>query len=116
VRGFPLSVAAVFRLRARSPSLAVIFAALSPHPEIPFLADKVGAAGMRRFRRSERVTTQGTVFRSELCQPWVVHADNRGAVTRRRMCVASLIEVPPSRMVTLNVADCWLKLLAFHSF
>jgi hypothetical protein len=40
VPGFPLSVPAPFGLWGRPLSLAAISAALSPHPKIPFLAEK----------------------------------------------------------------------------
>ena len=40
LRGFPRPVLARFGLFGFSPSLVVIFAALSLHPKIPFLADK----------------------------------------------------------------------------
>ena len=40
VRGFPLSVSGPFSLCEPTLSLAAISVALSPHPKIPFLADK----------------------------------------------------------------------------
>ena len=59
--GFPLSVTAPFGLCGRMLSLAPISAALSPHPKIPFLADKAqqltsdfcrtGARPRRRWQR-----------------------------------------------------------------
>jgi hypothetical protein len=49
VWGFPTPAATDFRLCKRPLSLAVIWAALSPHPKIPFLADKVGGGNDTRF-------------------------------------------------------------------
>jgi hypothetical protein len=40
VPGFPLSALAPFSLCGQSVSLVAILAALSPHPKIPFLADR----------------------------------------------------------------------------
>ena len=45
LRGFPATQFTDFRLCGRSPILAAIFGALSPHPKIPF-----PAAGLRRVR------------------------------------------------------------------
>jgi len=41
VPGFPLSVLAPFGLCRRSLSLEAILVAQSPHPKIPFLADRL---------------------------------------------------------------------------
>ena len=58
LRGFPPPVLVRFRLCGFLPSLAVIFVALSPHPKIPFLADKVG--GDRNIAFAVREPAFGT--------------------------------------------------------
>jgi len=42
VPGFALPISGSFVSAGRTSSLAVISTALSPHPKIPFLADKAG--------------------------------------------------------------------------